>query len=130
MNDWQRMVTEFHDRFGVEIGKSPALRKAAFRAALIAEEAGETCEALLRGDFVESIDGLCDIIYVVLGTAVTLGIDLELFMAEVHASNMAKIGGPTRPDGKILKPDGWQPPRIRELLEKVIANNTYGKIGE
>jgi predicted HAD superfamily Cof-like phosphohydrolase len=33
---------------------------------------------------------------------------------------MAKAGGPTRADGKKLKPEGWEPPRIKEMLKEVL----------
>lgn len=48
-----------------------------------------------------------------------LGIDLYPFYEEVHRTNMAKLGGPKRADGKQLKPDGWQPPRIAEMLSQL-----------
>lgn len=48
--------------------------------------------------------------------AYSLGLDIKPLFEEVHRTNMLKVGGPTRADGKILKPEGWQPPRIRELL--------------
>jgi predicted HAD superfamily Cof-like phosphohydrolase len=34
----------------------------------------------------------------------------------VQRCNMLKSTGPVRSDGKRLKPEGWEPPRIRELL--------------
>lgn len=70
-------------------------------------------------DLVEAVDGICDTIFVAYGTAVALGIDLEPFWNEVVASNMTKVGGPVREDGKVMKSANWQPPRIRELLEKL-----------
>lgn len=116
MSNWQADVRAWHEKFGVVIGSDPAIRRPELRAALIEEEARETCDAILRGDLVEAIDGLCDVIYVVCGTAVEFGIDLAPFFAEVHRTNMAKEGGSTRADGKILKPEGWEPPRIAEML--------------
>jgi len=114
--DMQAMVRAWHEKFGVGIGESPAIRRASLRAELIREEASETVAAIERGDLVEAIDGMCDVLYVVFGTAIEFGVDLAPFFAEVHRTNMLKIGGATREDGKILKPDGWEPPRIAELL--------------
>lgn len=116
MSDWQRMVRDFHEQFGVPVGDGPALRDAGLRASLIAEEAAETIEAIGNRDIVAAVDGLADLIYVALGAAVTWGVDLGPIFDEVHRTNMAKVGGRTRPDGKILKPEGWEPPRIRDLL--------------
>jgi predicted HAD superfamily Cof-like phosphohydrolase len=50
-----------------------------------------------------------------------LGVDLYPFYQEVHKTNMAKLGGPKRADGKQLKPPGWSPPRIEEMLREVRA---------
>lgn len=69
----------------------------------------------------EVIDGLCDLVYVTLGTAVEAGINLNPFFREVHRSNMLKIGGPVRADGKALKPEGWEPPRIDLILDRLLS---------
>lgn len=112
----QRDVMEFHLAMGAGVGESPAICNAELRAALIYEEAGETCSAIEAGDLVGAIDGLCDLIYVALGTAVEFGIDLAPFWAEVHRSNMAKVGGPVREDGKRMKPPGWTGPDLARVL--------------
>lgn len=119
----QEMVAEWHRKFGVVIGETPAIRRPDLRCSLIREEAEETCAAIEVGDLVEAIDGMCDLLYVTLGTAVEFGIDLAPFFEEVHRSNMEKVGGATRDDGKILKPDGWQKPRIAEMLAELLANH-------
>lgn len=116
MNDWQRMVRDFNVKFGATVGDSPAIRDPELRAALIEEEAKETIDAIKAGDLVGAVDGICDLIYVAVGAAVAFGVELGPVFNEVHRSNMAKEGGPTRPDGKVLKPAGWTPPRIAELL--------------
>lgn len=43
-------------------------------------------------------------------------IDLPDVWEAVQAANMAKEGGGTREDGKILKPPGWQAPDIAGIL--------------
>ncbi len=98
------------------IGTFPQIRDARLRADLISEEASETVAALNKNELLETIDGLCDLLYVAYGTAVTLGVDLEPFFDEVHRSNMAKVGGPVRADGKRLKPAGWLPPNLASIL--------------
>jgi predicted HAD superfamily Cof-like phosphohydrolase len=90
------------------------------RVKLIAEESKEIIDAIEANDLIAAIDGACDLIYVVLGTMIAAGIDLEAFYAEVHRSNMAKVGGPVREDGKILKPAGWTPPDLVSVLAKQI----------
>lgn len=130
MTPEQRMVEGFHRATGGTIGDSPEIRDAALRSELILEEAEEFCVAVghLRfgsrakhdvepAGLVSAIDALCDLLYVVYGAAVTMGVDLEPFFAEVHRSNMTKVGGPVRGDGKRLKPDTYEPPNLGPILE-------------
>lgn len=86
------------------------------RIRLITEEVNETLEAIKNDDMVELADGIADAIVVLLGTAVTYGIDIRPIWNEVHRTNMAKVGGETRADGKRLKPKGWLPPDIKSIL--------------
>jgi len=122
MNEQMRMLRAFHEKFGHVIGDNPGFRGSDLRANLIEEEARETVTAIRNGDMVEAIDGMCDLLYVVLGTAVSFGIDIEKYFAEVHRTNMLKSGGMTRADGKTLKPPGWRAPRISDMLA---ADNRY-----
>lgn len=71
-----------------------------------------------RAAMVKVADGLADLIYVCIGTALTLGIPLDRVWKEVHRSNMAKVQGGVRrrEDGKILKPEGWTPPDVEGCL--------------
>ena len=55
----------------------------------------------------------------ILSAALEFGIPIERVWDEVHRSNMQKIGGATREDGKILKPDGWTPPNIARALSEL-----------
>lgn len=65
---------------------------------------GEPLEALAKE--------LADLLYVLYGTADLLDIPLEAVFAEVHRSNMSKVGEDgtvlRREDGKILKPDTYR----------------------
>lgn len=74
-----------------------------------------------RNPLPAAVDGMCDLSYVTFGAAIEMGIDLEPFFDEVHRSNMAKVGGATREDGKTLKPEGWEPPAIERLLGEAMA---------
>lgn len=119
MNPWQRDVAAFHERFGQPVldrPQMPSADRVALRIRLIKEEAQETVEALVAGDLVEAVDGLADLIYVALGTACELGVDMAEVWREVDRSNHDKVGGGVRADGKVQKPDGWVGPRIREAL--------------
>jgi predicted HAD superfamily Cof-like phosphohydrolase len=120
MHKVQQDVAEFHRVVcEIEDETTPAIRRAELRSALIDEEAEETVRAIRQGDLVGAIDGMCDLLCVVYGTALEFGIDLAPFWDEVHRSNMAKAGGPVRDDGKRLKPAGWTPPDIEGVLRVV-----------
>lgn len=117
--NWLQAVYHFHDAFGQRIGykpKQPPPDDLVLRANLHAEEYIELCEAMGNGDVPEVADALADLIYVLLGTAVSYGINLEPIFWEVHRTNMNKQAGDKRADGKITKPPGWKPPRIAEML--------------
>lgn len=118
----QKDVEDFHKALDIPIGKTPEIRRGNLRVELIREESKELRRAIERGDLVEAIDGMCDLIVVTLGTAVEFGIDLEPFWDEVHKTNMAKVGGKTRFDGKKLKPDGWIAPDIEGILARLENN--------
>lgn len=60
------------------------------RLSLITEELAELVDAINRGSEVDTLDALADLIYVVVGTAVTFGLPLAEAFAEVHKSNMTK----------------------------------------
>lgn len=64
---------------------------------------------------------LADRIYILLGHAVTMGLtNFDAIFAEVHRSNMSKLGADGRPvlraDGKILKGPAYRPPDIAPLV--------------
>lgn len=50
-----------------------------------------------------------------------IGVDLRPFFREVHRSNMHKLRGPVRDDGKQLKPPDWKPPRLLAMYNRVRA---------
>lgn len=116
-------VAGFHQACDLPVLAKPQFvpERAALRAALLAEECQETVEALERGDMEKIADGLADVIYVAIGTALEFGIPLERVWAEVHRSNMAKVDPVTgkvvkRVDGKVLKPEGWTPPDVARAI--------------
>jgi predicted HAD superfamily Cof-like phosphohydrolase len=95
---------------------------------LVKEEAHEFDESPPRGPQVmqawaDVIDGICDVMVVVNNTSNAMGLDVEPFFDEVHKTNMVKVGGPKNEFGKALKPEGWKPPRIREMLEGLVRES-------
>lgn len=90
---------------------------------LINEEFTELCEAELAEDTVEEFDAVLDMIVVLIGYGLSRGWPMLAGWEEVMRSNMAKIDPKTglvtkRADGKILKPEGWTPPDLAEVLEQ------------
>lgn len=70
-------------------------------------------------DLVNVADAIADLMYVVLGTAVAYGIDIEPIFDEVHRSNMSKfIDGHEDENGKWKKGPSYTPPDIETILEE------------
>jgi len=81
---------------------------------LIREEFDELCES---DNIVDDLDALIDILVVTIGAIHSLGANAEAAWNEVMRTNFAKIDPATgkvrkREDGKVLKPEGWQPPNL------------------
>jgi hypothetical protein len=85
---------------------------------LVGEELKEMQEGFEARDPVEYADGIADTIWVLMGLAIASGIDLSPVWAEVSRSNLEKLGGTKRADGKLMKPPGWRPPDIAAALKR------------
>jgi predicted HAD superfamily Cof-like phosphohydrolase len=146
MSALRDQVTEFHHRFEHPIGEVPHVpvdERVRLRLKLIAEEFFELLEASMVGDWhlpvaaniaaaiarapisvnlVEFADALADLDYVIEGTRIEFGINGDPIAAEVHRSNMSKLGADGRPikrlDGKTLKGPNFSPPDITSELQK------------
>ena len=121
MRKEQLMVRDFHQAFNIQVNNRPTLNVdqnvPILRCNLIQEELDEFKEAMQNNDLVEIADALGDLLYVVLGAAVTYGIDMQPVFAEIHKSNMTKVGGKQREDGKWLKPDTYIKPDLATILK-------------
>ena len=97
---------------------------------LIDEEVNtELVAAMAAKSLPDIADAIANSIYVLVGTALEYGIPLDRVWAAVQAANMAKVDPATglvrkRADGKILKPDGWQPPDIAGVLRSRLTTTT------
>jgi predicted HAD superfamily Cof-like phosphohydrolase len=117
-------LAQFHRAFNLPMRHLPSAdidhALARLRVALLEEEVGEFVAASERGDLIGVADALADIVYVVYGTALTYGIDLDAVLHEVHRSNMSKLGSDGKPlireDGKVLKSERYFPPGIESVL--------------
>ena len=105
------------------------------RRTLIEEEFQELMKEFLNLKFIKIRDGkvpdkymapflkeLCDLMYVLVGTAVVFDLPLYDAFREVHRSNMSKLGEDGKPiyrdDGKVLKGPNYSPADILEVLKK------------
>jgi predicted HAD superfamily Cof-like phosphohydrolase len=88
-------VADFHKTFKVPIEAKPVIpssQRCALRIRLFEEELQELKNAIAANDLVEVADALCDLQYVLTGTALEFGLGdkfCDLF-DEVHRSNMSK----------------------------------------
>jgi predicted HAD superfamily Cof-like phosphohydrolase len=121
-------VLEFHSKFEVNIEAKPVIPstpRCELRENLIREEAHELLKAIANKDIEKVADGIVDLIYVTLGTAIEFGLQDVIIdcWKEIQRSNMSKLDDNGRPikreDGKVLKSDNFTKPD----LFKIIFNN-------
>lgn len=125
------LVKEFHEKFNHPIakeiinldeqnGKTQGL--ISLRMELINEEFSELENAFSDNNEIEMLDALCDMIYVIYGMALAFGWDINAAFAEVHRSNMSKLGSDGKPivrkDGKILKGPNYSPPNLAQFFKR------------
>lgn len=123
MIDKQAMVDAFHRAFDIFVSAAPTIvdgRTRELRVKLIQEEFDELKEAMESGDLPSIAKEMADLLYVVYGTAVSYGIDMDPVFREVHRSNMSKVGGYKREDGKWIKPASYSPARIEPILAEQV----------
>jgi predicted HAD superfamily Cof-like phosphohydrolase len=88
---------------------------------LIREEVSELEAAVKEDDRIDQLDALIDILVVTVGAIRQGKFDGEGAWKEVMDTNFAKIDPDTgkvrkREDGKVLKPEGWQAPKLEPFV--------------
>ena len=126
-------VKEFMESFGQEVKSKPEWPDSEtmeLRIDLIEEELGEFKDAIIDGDgtLVDVADALSDFLYVVYGAGHSFGIALDDCFAEVHRSNMSKLGEDGEPiyreDGKVLKVHNFSE---QDLTSVLYCTDEYNK---
>lgn len=124
---WADDVTDFHRQFKIQYDGPPRMLPTQlkyFRHERNTEEARELYHAQ---NLPESLDAIIDQIYICLGTAHLYGFTPEM-LAEawrrVHEANMKKEISTVDNPGKygqigtdIVKPKGWVPPDLSDIVE-------------
>ena len=120
-------VREFHETYGLAVKAAPDLadtRINALRVSLLAEELEEFKAAVAAANPLAALDALVDLQYVLDGAFLSLGlhkVKADAF-AEVHRSNMSKLGADGKPvrresDGKVLKGPNFFQPNLQQFIE-------------
>lgn len=120
------MVREFHEAFGLPAPAEPVdyvpTYINAFRRKLHDEEDRELRAAADGHSVSALVKEACDLAYVAIGTCVSLGVDFDRAFAEVHRSNMSKLGPNGRPirraDGKVLKGPDYRPADLSRVSRR------------
>lgn len=119
MKEQVKRIREFEEAFDI----NPANQDYQLKHKILMEELDEYLIANNHDDTVEIADAIVDILYIALGLVTKHGLDdvIEDLFAEVHASNMSKLGEDGKPirrsDGKILKGPGYFKPDIAKYLK-------------
>jgi predicted HAD superfamily Cof-like phosphohydrolase len=88
------------------------------RAHIMCEELAEAVRALLKGDEVELLDALVDLIYVAVGTAITYDLPLADAWIEIQRSNMTKERQDSGDDKRFRgKGPNFSPADLKTVLE-------------
>lgn len=118
-------VLEFHKAFNLAVNQAPSEGLLRLRMKLIEEEYNEVRDELSREslDLERTTAELADLMYVVLGTAISLGLPIIEVFDEIHRANMSKLGSDGKPiyreDGKVLKGANYQPASLTQFFKEM-----------
>jgi len=142
LTNFEKIRDEFNIAFGVKNNFTPQINLfdedpelVKYRLSLINEEVQELNDAISNKDFVETIDALNDILYVVYGAVSTWGINADESFDLVHKSNMSKLCSTEKEaqetvefykkDGRYDTPDYRLAPNNKDY---VVFNKSTNKI--
>ena len=123
-----KKVGEFHEKIELAIDQPYSKELMNFRLKLVFEEVQELASAALDLEspgLVEAeklvmlqdfLKEMCDVVYVIKGTALSFGMDFDQAYNLVHKSNMSKLPLTKDADGKVQKGHNYQPPILEGLI--------------
>jgi predicted HAD superfamily Cof-like phosphohydrolase len=130
---YEDMIREFMEKHGQFQGRlgydafnslmssiSPEVKE--LRVRLMMEELAETVTAMHEGDIPNVADGLADLVYVVIGTALAYGIPFDRIFQDVQRANMTKAPLDRNNKGGKVGKEGFVPPQTVSILEDYIKN--------
>lgn len=136
----RQSVLNFQIKFDIPMSPAPAfLDQAAteFRTKFMEEELVEFKDACAQQDLAKAADALVDLVYVVHGTALMMGLPWERLWSEVQRANMTKERATSVDQTKrkstldVIKPPGWLAPcHQATLLEAgmVVSPNYFDTV--
>lgn len=87
------------------------------RLHLIMEECSELIKSMYEGDRLNTLDGMGDLMYVVAGSAIAFGWDLDGAVQEICKSNLTKCVSKGEDDPRLRdKGDTFEPPQLEQFL--------------
>ena len=122
-----KKVREFHEKMELAIDQPFSKELLELRMRLIFEEVQELAEVgldlegnldleerhVMMQDFLKE---MCDVVYVIKGTALSFGLDFDKAFEFVHKSNMSKYPFTKDENGKVLKGKHYKPPVLEECV--------------
>lgn len=128
MKTMTRDVLEFRNKIRLPVSPRPRLlepNELTFHTRFIMEELSELLSSHEQRNLVDAADAVADLLYVILGMSLHMGLDLDQIFKLVHEANMQKQPGSTvRSNGMpdAIKPPGWVDPKIRiaQLLKSSV----------
>jgi predicted HAD superfamily Cof-like phosphohydrolase len=127
------LVKEFMKVFEDYISKEPSLipqKVYELRYKLLKEENEEYLKACEKGNLVQILDAVTDMLYVLYGTIIAHGFEsvIDKSFEEIHESNMSKLGENGKPikrlDGKIIKGPNYFPPNLSKFVKQNVILDT------
>lgn len=133
-NNLNKMLIKFHQRADQPRGAKVTEELLGFRTKLILEEVTELADAIMmlqtqvqqeqvleeehRAAQEHVLKELIDCMYVMVGTGVAFGWDIDKAFDLVHQSNMMKFKNGTLKDkdGKVLKNNDYEDPNLEDCL--------------
>ena len=120
-------VRKFHEKMELAVAQPVSKELLEFRMKLILEEVQELAEAgfRLEGDIDQGetyvllqdfLKEMCDVVYVLKGTAVSFGMDFDKAYNLVHKANMSKLPIVKCEHGKVLEGKNYKPPVLEECV--------------